>query len=167
MNTLKQTINRLENSFRESRDSFFGRTIDDILENDFFNSFNANIRDDHDSYRLEIAVPGMSRKDITLEIDQSIMRISAQRQKKRKSWNTVEFATSEFHRSFVLPADADINKVKAKCRDGILTIRIGKVKDLGTHRRIKIQDDVTENKRSGRMFSWWETIKHNVRQLFK
>jgi len=150
MNTLIQTINRLKNSFRESRDSFFARTIDDILENNFFNSFNANICDDRDSYRLEIAVPGMSRKDITLEVDQSIMRVSAQRQRKRKSWNAVEFDTGQFHRSFVIPADADVNKVKAKCRNGILTIKIGKVKDQGSHRRIKIQDG-TDSKRSGRM----------------
>jgi HSP20 family protein len=134
MNALMKGNQTLEKLFKDSQDALFGRTIDDILGHDFLNSFDANISEEQNLYRLEIAVPGMSRNDVDIRLDGRIMWVSAQSQKKKTSWNSMEFNSKHFQRSFVLPADADPNDIEAKCRNGLLTISIGKIKVKGAHR---------------------------------
>ena len=43
MNGLMKQNHTLRKVFTDSRDRFFGRTIDDILGDNFFNSFDTNI----------------------------------------------------------------------------------------------------------------------------
>lgn len=165
MNKLMKQNHTLPKVYSSSRDIFFGRTIDDILGNNFFHSFDSNIREEENFYRLEIAVPGMRRKDITIHLDDNVMWVSAQKQEKNTSWNYIEFNGKRFQRSFALPADADINNIKAKCRNGLLTIYIGKTKVKGMHRVIKVNDE-TSDKTLGNLTSWWNRLMDKTRQLF-
>jgi HSP20 family protein len=167
MNALMKGTNNIGNLFKDTKDTFFGRGIDDILKYDFFNSPDANMREDRNGYRLEIAVPGMRRKDITLQVEGSMMKVSAQKQQRNNSWNTVEFNSSLFQRSFALPGDADANDIKAKCRDGLLIIQIGKIKDKSGYREIKVQGENANKRLSDSMISWWHRIKNNVVGLLK
>lgn len=167
MNTLMKGNHTLEKIFTDEGGSFFSRTIDEILTQDLFNSFDANMREEQDSYKLEIATPGMTRNDITIKIDGSVMWISAQRQKKSNSWNIREFNSNHLRRSFTLPAQADTNNIQAKCRNGLLTIQIGKVKPKRTHRVIKIEGaDTNTTILPDKTISWWSGIMHRIRQLF-
>jgi HSP20 family protein len=165
MNGLMKQNHTLRKVFTDSRDKFFGRTIDDILGDNFFNSFDTNIREEENSYRLEIAVPGMKRKDITIHLADTIMWVSAQKEEKNTSWNSMEFNSRRFQRSFALPADADINNTKAKCRNGLLTIHIGKLKVKGTHRVIKVNGE-SSDQTPGNLTSWWNRLMDKTRQLF-
>jgi HSP20 family protein len=165
MNGLMKQNHTLQNVFTDSRDKFFGRSIDDILGDNFFNSFDSDIREETDSYTLELAVPGMTRKDITIHLDGTIMQISAQKQEKNTSWNSMEFNRKRFQRSFTLPADADINNIKAKCRNGLLTIHIGKIKTKGTHRVIKVNGEPADQTLSS-LTSWWNRVMDKTHQLF-
>ncbi len=167
MNTLKKENHTVGKLFRDSTDTSFGRTIDDILSLDFFNSFDASIREEHDSYRLEIAVPGMTRKDITIHIDGSVMWVSAQKQEKNNSLMAMEFNSRHFQRSFALPAEADTNNIKAKCRNGLLTIRIGKIKAKKMHRVIRIGGEETNTTISDKITSRWSRLMEKANQLFK
>ena len=165
MNALVKTANKIGNLFKDTNDTFFSRGIGDILEYDFFNSLDANMREDRQSYTLEIAVPGMTRKDITVQVEGAMMMVVAQKQQSKDSWNTVAFNRSVFQRSFALPKDADINSIKATCRDGLLTIQMQK--RGGTHRAIEIQGEETNKTSSVNETSWWRKIKTQVADLFK
>lgn len=165
MNGLMKQNHTLRKVFNDSRDKCFGRAIDDILGDNFFNSFDSNIREEENSYRLEIAVPGMRRKDITIHLEDTVMWVSAQKEEKNTSWNAMEFNSKRFQRSFALPADADINNIKAKCRNGLLTIRIGKLKVKGTHRVIKVDGEIS-NQTLGNLTSLWDRLIDRTRQLF-
>lgn len=165
MNGLMKQNHTLRNVFTDSRDKFFGRTIDDILGDNFFNSFHSNIREEENAYRLEIAVPGMRRRDITIHLEDTIMWVSAQKEEKNTSWNSMEFNSKRFQRSFALPADADINNIRAKCRNGLLTIRIGKLKAKRTHRVIKVDGEIS-NQAPGNLTLWWNRLMCRTRQLF-
>ena len=165
MNGPMKPNHTLRKVFPDARDKFFGRTIGDILGDNFFNSFDSNIREEENSYRLEIAVPGMRRKDITIHLEDMVMWVSAQKEEKNTSWNSMEFNSKRFQRSFALPADADVNNIKAKCRNGLLTIRIGKQKGKGKHRVIKI-DCASSDRTPGNLTLWWMRLMGKTRQLF-
>jgi HSP20 family molecular chaperone IbpA len=114
---------------------------------------------------LEVAVPGMTREDITLQVEGSMMTVAAQKQQRSDSWSIAEFNNSRIHRSFVLPKDADINTIKAKCRDGLLTIQVGK--HSGSYRVIKIQGEEINKSLHGDVASWWHGIKTRLVDIFK
>lgn len=116
-------------------DIFFGRTIDDLIHWNFFQSPHANIVTEGDRYTLEIAVPGMGRKDITVAVEDNVMKVSG-----RKATHA-SYSHTSFMRSFTLPADADTNNIRAKCREGLLTIHIPRVTKATDHRTIRVEGD--------------------------
>ena len=165
MNTLIKQTNSMGSLFRDTRDTFFSRSIDDVLKYNFFNSLDANIHEDENGYRLEIAVPGMRRKDINLQIEGSLMRVSARKQQENNLGNTIEFNRSLFQRSFILPEDVDAKHIKAKCRDGLLTIQIEKTNDKRVYHTIKVHGEDRKERLTDNIISWWHRMKHKVIQL--
>jgi HSP20 family protein len=165
MNALIKNTDGIRNLFKNANDIFFGRGIDDILKHDFFNSLDANTREDRNGYLLEIAVPGMTRKDIKIQVEGPIMTVTAKKQQRNDSWSIAEFNSSMFHRLFALPKDADSNDIKAKCRHGLLTIQIGKQK--GSHRSVKIQGEEINKYLPGYVTSWWHGIRTRMVDLLK
>lgn len=132
---------------KKYRDNFdyglFGRPITDILNDGFFNSFDSNITETGTGYRMEIAVPGMSQKDLTIQVEGDTMTITGKaerRQTYQGSSMTTEFNSQQFSRSFTLPPNADVNAIKSKCRNGLLSIEIPKLKHFSGHRHIMIED---------------------------
>lgn len=130
-----------------------------ILFQDFFSS-HSHIREEQEAYRLELAVPGMTRHDISIRLDGVLMQIQAA---KRESGSSalMQFQGRHFRRSFTLPEDADINNIKAKCRNGLLTINIGKIKAPRNYRVIKVGGESSANTVS----SWWSRLTGRAMQL--
>jgi HSP20 family molecular chaperone IbpA len=118
-------------------DTFFRRTTGDVLQYDFFRSFHANIGEDEQTYTVEIAVPGMSKKDIQVNIKDHVLSVTASKTQSRW-WRQHEFNSTSIHRSFTLPANADVAGVRAKCNDGLLTITIPKLKSPHHYRVVPI-----------------------------
>ena len=124
----KQQVNPRWNHFPES---YFGRTVDDILEGGFFNSMDANIRESVKTYEMEIAVPGMTRKDLQIIVRNGVLQVKGERdQTQRPGWgrNHIEFSSRAYQRSFILPPDANTRRIKARCRNGLLQVVIPKQK---------------------------------------
>lgn len=164
MNFLEKGDHALKKLFMDSSDTFFGRTIEDILASNFFDSFDANILEQQDLYRVYIGVPGVTREDITIQVDGRVMWVSVRRRVEEDSWKTIKF-NKHLRRSFVLPFDADANNIKAKCQNGLLTINIGKTKPKDTHRVIQISGeesgDITRKKING----WWTQLADKANRL--
>lgn len=113
-------------------DAFFG---DDFLSN-FFENRNqgtipaVNIIENKDEFVIEVAAPGLEKKDFTVDLNNNLLTISSQKELKNEE-NTDkfmrrEFSYTSFRRSFSLPETADSNKIKASYKEGILTINIPK-----------------------------------------
>ena len=134
--------------------NYFGRPIDDIVSHDFFKSFDANIFKHADYYLIEVAVPGFRRKHLSIHIDDGILLVTAT--KKEKESENSEFSYASFNRSFVLPPDADFTRVKARCRDGILRIRLAKVPNHTMCRTIPVTGASGE--------SWWNAVRERLRK---
>lgn len=113
-------------------DEFFGR---DLLSN-FFDLETGisvpavNIVEGKDEYRIEVAAPGLTKKDFQVDVQNNVLVISSEKQmeeeKKEEKFMRREFSYSSFRRTFSLPQGADIEKINASQKDGVLSISIPK-----------------------------------------
>lgn len=100
-------------------------------------------------FNFEIAIPGAKKenievcvkKDDFLRVTHAIPKGIEEEQKKEKDikYNFKEFSCSSFERSFELPKNCDIDKIKSKYEDGILKITIPKIKFENLQKTIKIE----------------------------
>ena len=117
-------------------DDFFTR---DLFDWDFRNNSSTNttlpsvnIIEDNDGFMVEMAAPGMTKKDFQLELDNGTLTISSQKEiekelKEDAHYTRREFSYQSFQRSFYLPkAIVDESKIKAKYENGILRVLIPK-----------------------------------------
>lgn len=92
----------------------------------------ANVRETSDSFEVEIAAPGMSKKDFRIEMDNNLLTVFSEKQeenelKEEERYTKKEFSYQAFRRSFTLPKDVvDDDKIQAKYENGILRLSIPK-----------------------------------------
>jgi HSP20 family protein len=81
---------------------------------------------------VEMAAPGMDKKDFKIEIDGSALTISSEKQneseeKDGENFNRREFSYQSFYRTFHLPKEVvNADKIEAKYENGILRLEIAK-----------------------------------------
>ncbi|BAI81379.1 heat shock protein Hsp20 [Deferribacter desulfuricans SSM1] len=78
---------------------------------------------------LIVEVPGMKEEDIDIQISDNILTIKGERklpENAAENYYRLERPYGKFVRSFQLPENVDVNKVKASLKDGILKISIAK-----------------------------------------
>lgn len=116
----------------------------DLLDNDWFDFPNfvrkgmsvpaVNIRETDMDYKVEMAVPGMQKKDFKISLENNVLTISAEEQSeksdKENGYTRKEFNYKSFHRSFTLPEGADDAKIAAEYKDGVLNIVIPKKENM-------------------------------------
>ena len=86
-------------------------------------------------YLLEIAVPGLDKKDFEIQIQNDLISISSISKQEKEvkdnfNYNRQEFNYNSFHRTFSLPKEVDQSKIKAIYTNGILTITLPKLKEV-------------------------------------
>ncbi|MDX1701814.1 MAG: Hsp20/alpha crystallin family protein [Melioribacteraceae bacterium] len=91
-----------------------------------------NIAENKDSFLIELALPGFTRKDVKIELDKDILTISSNdlEEKEEKTFRLREFKMAPFSRSFNLSNKVDQEKINAQFEDGILTITLPKRAEL-------------------------------------
>lgn len=79
-------------------------------------------------YSITIEVPGVDEKDVKVEVANNIMTISGEKrqekEEKNKNYYRVERSYGSFQRDLSLPTDANQEDVKAKFKNGVLTVTI-------------------------------------------
>jgi HSP20 family protein len=116
-------------------DDFFNRDVFNWGSN-YMNSGNSmpavNIKETPDNFQVEMAAPGMDKKDFKIELDGHTLTISSEKQDQREekdgeSYNRKEFSYQSFYRTFHLPKDVvDGDKIKARYENGLLKLEIPK-----------------------------------------
>jgi len=116
--------------------------LDELFDDRWFNfdAFNqtfpaVNTIEKDNQYLLEIAVPGMDKKDFEIEIQNDLISISSISNQEKEvkdnlNYNRQEFNYNSFHRTFSLPKEVDQSKIKAIYSNGILTITLPKLKEV-------------------------------------
>jgi len=126
------------------RNSGFGidpfEALDRILESEPFLKTGirnppADVLEGETSYLIEVELPGLSEKDLRLELKDGILSLSTTKEEKKEgtegkpdltAWLRRERREYSFARSFLLPEDADGDAIQAKLKDGLLTVELPK-----------------------------------------
>ncbi|HEV8629732.1 MAG TPA: Hsp20/alpha crystallin family protein [Thermoanaerobaculia bacterium] len=89
-----------------------------------------NIEETDDAYEVSADLPGMSKEDVDVTVEQNVLTISGERkwgdEKENRNFHRVERGYGRFLRSFALPHLVDSSNVQATFKDGVLHIRIPK-----------------------------------------
>ena len=90
-----------------------------------------DIREDENGYVLEAELAGLSEKDIEVKVEDDLLHLSAahdqESEEKEEGYLVRERRGARFARSFVLPKDAEREKIEAVFKNGLLTLSIPKV----------------------------------------
>lgn len=132
--------------------------FDDFFSRELFNWGNSNfsstsmtvpavnIRENDQSFEVEVAAPGMEKKDFKVTLEGNTLTISAARENQNSHENDPythrEFSYQMFKRSFELPRDVvDQNHIEAKYENGLLKLVVPKTETARkkTPRLIEIQ----------------------------
>ena len=89
-----------------------------------------NIREDEKNYNLELAVPGIDKKDLKIDINEDVLTISSElkheNEEERNGYKRKEFSYSQFARTFYIPENVNREKIEAGYKDGVLTVSLPK-----------------------------------------
>jgi len=90
-----------------------------------------DIEETDDGYNLSFDVPGVEKKDVSVEVKDGVVTVSGERRREEKGkkdgYAYKERSVGTFSRSFRLPEHVSENEVSAKLKDGILEVRLLKV----------------------------------------
>ena len=85
------------------------------------------IYENDDEILLHADMPGVSKEDIAVNVDNGKLDISGTRKVEASgAANWEEFGSVEYRRSFSVPQTIDVGKVGAKLEDGVLKLHLPK-----------------------------------------
>ena len=105
----------------------------------------ANVKESENAFTIDLAVPGMSKKDFQIDVSNGVMTISSEKEEesedKTDDYTRREFSYSSFSRSFRLPESVNEDKIKAQYDNGVLVVTLPKKDDAkapATRKEIKV-----------------------------
>lgn len=121
-----------------ARDPFF-RALDTFFNQDLVSSEEVSnrtwmppvdIQETPDSYRLTAELPGLTKEDINITLENNVLRLSGERKfekdVKKEGYHRIERTYGSFARAFTLPTQVNHDKVEAAFENGLLTISVPK-----------------------------------------
>ena len=132
MTLVKRNSNNLFPSFF---DDFLSRDIFNWGNTDFFSpakhSPAVNLKETDGHYQVDLAVPGLKKEDLKVQLDGNTLTIScekpAETNDQEARYISREFYYGSFTRTFQLQKDVvDVDQIDAKLEEGVLTLRIPK-----------------------------------------
>lgn len=109
------------------------------FDSDFFTSRlginvpTANVTETPKEYLLELAAPGLERRDFDVQVENHTLTISAEKEEEKKEkeggYSRREYSFNSFSRAFTLPDDVKEGNIDAKYENGILKVAIPKLKE--------------------------------------
>ncbi len=109
---------------------------DDFFGDDFFTLKNnlpaMNIKENEKSFEVELAVPGFSKKEIEISVENDVLHIYAQKEKKeeekKEDYTYKEFMYNSLDRKLQLPSSVNQEQeIKATYKDGLLKLELAKI----------------------------------------
>ena len=128
---------------------------DDFFNDKFFNGVTpavknsnspaVNVSEEDESFRIEVAAPGIGAEDFEIKLENDILTISTEQKDNKEvteqKYLRREFNFSTFKRSFQLPDTIDSGNIKAKNDSGILIVELPKKEEVvqNASRQIEVE----------------------------
>ena len=102
-------------------DHFLGRSA---FEDNWMTSPKANVSENEDSYDLELAMPGVSKDEVEVAIEDNALIVTVNRELPEKEYIHQEILLDFKRRVFSLANNVDKDNIAAKLENGILKIKL-------------------------------------------
>ena len=95
-----------------------------------------NIKETAESYKVEVAAPGMSKNDFKVSLEGDLLTISSEKSEQQEETESEKFTRREFsyqafERSFTLHKEVvDLDKIEAKYEEGVMSLLIPKKEEV-------------------------------------
>ena len=116
--------------FERELDRIFGDTLpgEDFVARAWAPA--VDVRETEDGYRIEADLPGLSKDDIEVTVENGILTLKGERKEDHESdeggYHYHERRHGAFHRSFSMPDATDTGKAQAEFKDGVLSVTLPK-----------------------------------------
>ncbi|OFX18384.1 MAG: hypothetical protein A2033_14065 [Bacteroidetes bacterium GWA2_31_9] len=102
-----------------------------------------NIYENTNSFKIEMALPGLKKEELSIEVEKNILTIKTVKSEKSEDDKNVilkEFDFSNFEKKYTLSKDLDLENIIAKFENGIMEIEIPKkqISNEATSKKITI-----------------------------
>lgn len=88
-----------------------------------------NIAENDDAYTVQARVPGLTKEDITIELEGRQLKISGAHKRVEAEYAREERATGRFERAFTFRHEVQADKIEATVKDGVLTVKLPKAEE--------------------------------------
>ncbi|MHB0996039.1 MAG: Hsp20/alpha crystallin family protein [Elusimicrobiales bacterium] len=115
-----------------------GRALEDLFDlpltgSKAVNTPEIDIKETDKTIEVSVALPGIEKKDINLDLTENSLAISCERREEREEkgsggYRMKEQSYGRFYRAFTLPAAVKPGDAKAVYKDGVLNITMNKQK---------------------------------------
>ena len=136
-----------------NRNLWMPEEFNDFFDTDFMPRVNAtapaiNVKESEKDYTVELAAPGLTKDDFTVNVDNDgnlhikIENKSNKKDEDKKShYLRREFSYSKYEQTLLLPDDVEKEKIAATVNNGVLTVDLPKIekKEEKTARQIEIK----------------------------
>ena len=108
----------------------FDRSFERFLNDAFLApaSTGVKVEQDEQAWTVTLDVPGVSREQLTIDVDKTVVRVK-----------TVADAPRQYQAAYELPAEIDAEATSAKLENGVLTLSLAKKKPVVTSRSIEVK----------------------------
>ena len=117
-------------SFSNLIDRFFNESVSRAGGSAYSFVPRVDIIEAEKAFEIHVAVPGMSKEDFKLDLNDNLLTISGERkftkEKKDNNFHSIETQYGSFSRAFSLPENVDAGKISAAYNNGILEITVPK-----------------------------------------
>jgi len=119
-------------------------SMSNLFDDDFFPVLSSrtssmpavNIRENEKNFILDLAIPGIDKKDLKIDINEDVLTISSESknetEESKDGYKRKEFSYSSFCRSFYIPENVNREKIEATYKDGILNVGLPKMEEEKT-----------------------------------
>ena len=123
-----------EGSFNNLVDEIFTE-LPGLFKSELNQSFNkgfipVNIKETEKGYQLEVVAPGFEKTDFKINLDQSLLTVSAEKKEEVKDEKEKqirrEYSYHSFKRSFTVDEKIDATNIEASYINGVLTLNLPK-----------------------------------------
>jgi len=106
----------------------FDRSFERFLNDSFVGATGVKVDQNDDAWTLSLDVPGVTREQLSIDVDGSVVRVQ-----------TVQDAPRQYRAAYELPAEIDAEATSAKLDNGVLTLTLAKKKPVVTARQIEVR----------------------------
>jgi len=138
-------------SIIKRNDIMFPSLMSELLRPDWFGGMEngkrqlpaVNIKDNEKEFELELSVPGRSKEDFKIEVNENVLTVSAENKfdttEEKENYTRREFGFTAFKRAFTLPETIDEDAIGARYENGLLKFTLPKKEEALPKPKRKIE----------------------------